>query len=237
MRKHIKTLFGVLTMGMVWMLPAITVLAGNINSEERRVVEAAKGPFTYEGKQYVPTDATMERLENYLKQDDVDMTKEQADEAIRMGQASVADGVAQGYLVPTESEQQPGQPSQPEQPSQPSQPTQPTQPTQPSQPSQSTASVEASTETVEATAESVETKESETPEETVESTESSVEASTEKTVETSAEEVVEEEAPREVWDGKFEKGLNILTIALLLAALVVVVAVIVVVRHKNRFSK
>ncbi len=98
LRRIKKFLCGCVLLGICVMSPVILVHAGNINGNEARVLAAANGTFTYNGKQYKAGSAYINQLEAYLAQDDVDLTSEQADEAISMMYGSVADGVAQGYL-------------------------------------------------------------------------------------------------------------------------------------------
>ncbi len=87
-----------LVMCMAIIGPKAIVHAGNINAHEARVISAASGTFTYEGKQYRAGSSYLNSLVSYLSGDDVDLTAEQADEAISMMYANVAQGVAEGYI-------------------------------------------------------------------------------------------------------------------------------------------
>lgn len=78
--------------------PKMIAFAGDINSNEARVIAAASGTFSYEGKTYRAGSNYINSLTAYLSADDVDLTAEQADEAISMMYANIADGIAQGYL-------------------------------------------------------------------------------------------------------------------------------------------
>lgn len=78
--------------------PKMIAFAGGINSNEAGVIAAASGTFSYDGKTYQAGSAYINSLTSYLAADDVDLTAEQASEAISMMYANVGEGVAQGYL-------------------------------------------------------------------------------------------------------------------------------------------
>ena len=78
--------------------PKMIAFAGGINSNEAGVIAAASGTFSYDGKTYKAGSAYINSLTSYLAADDVDLTAEQASEAISMMYANVGEGVAQGYL-------------------------------------------------------------------------------------------------------------------------------------------
>ena len=78
----------------------VVVFAGSINGNEARVVSAASGTFTYEGKSYVSSQESLQSLQAYLSRDDIDLTAEQADEAISTMLNNVQAGVEEGYIVP-----------------------------------------------------------------------------------------------------------------------------------------
>lgn len=86
----------VLVMGAI--CPKMITFAGGINSNEAGVIAAASGTFSYDGKTYQAGSAYINSLTSYLAADDVDLTAEQANEAISMMYANVGEGVAQGYL-------------------------------------------------------------------------------------------------------------------------------------------
>lgn len=94
-RKYI-VMMTVLCMAML--VPSRMALAGGINGNEASVISAASGTFTYEGKEYKAGSAYINSLTGYLSADAVDLTAEEASEAIAMMYANVAQGVAQGYL-------------------------------------------------------------------------------------------------------------------------------------------
>ncbi|MCM1180040.1 MAG: hypothetical protein NC347_07275 [Clostridium sp.] len=89
-------IFVVLAIGAV--SPKMVAFAGEINSNEARVISAASGTFLYDGKIYKAGTAYINSLISYLSADDVDLSAAQADEAISMMYANIAEGVANGYL-------------------------------------------------------------------------------------------------------------------------------------------
>lgn len=91
-------LFTIVFMCVAAFLPKMITFAGGINGNEARVISAASGTFTYNGKTYRAGSAYINSLVSYLSEDDVDLTAEQADEAISTMYASIADGVSQGYI-------------------------------------------------------------------------------------------------------------------------------------------
>lgn len=81
-----------------FMCPKMITFAGGINGSEAGVISAASGTFSYNGKTYRAGSQHISSLTNYLASDEIDLTPEQASEAIGMMYGSIADGVAQGYL-------------------------------------------------------------------------------------------------------------------------------------------
>lgn len=80
-----------------------TCNAGGMNASESSVYAAASGTFTYEGQEYKAAPGYLAQLQEYLCRDDIDLTADQANSAIAEMYASVAEGVAQGYILPTGS--------------------------------------------------------------------------------------------------------------------------------------
>lgn len=78
--------------------PKMVAFAGEINGNEARVISAASGTFVYDGKNYKAGTAYINSLISYLSADDVDLSAAQADEAIGMMYANIAEGVNGGYL-------------------------------------------------------------------------------------------------------------------------------------------
>ncbi|HBN57610.1 MAG TPA: hypothetical protein DD414_12630 [Lachnospiraceae bacterium] len=96
----------ILLSGVVWTFASLTVFAGDINGNEQAVLDAAEGTFESDGKQYVATDAAKDRIRNYLSQDGVDLTAEQASKAISQAFGNIEMGIAQGYLVPAPGQEE-----------------------------------------------------------------------------------------------------------------------------------
>lgn len=100
--KRIKR--GMMGLGMILtaiVMTAGTVQAGGLNGPESALIGAASGTFTYNGQSYVASPDLLNQAVNYLCQDGVDLTQEQANAAIGSMYGMVAQGVAQGYLIPT----------------------------------------------------------------------------------------------------------------------------------------
>lgn len=73
--------------------------AGEINSEEERIIEYYNQVFYYQGEEYVATEAAKLKAYNKLLEDDVDLTKDQVDALIAQADVSIAEGIERGYLV------------------------------------------------------------------------------------------------------------------------------------------
>lgn len=78
-------------------VPAM-VFAGGINGAESRIIGAASGTFTYNGRSYVATGSALAQLTSYLG--GVDLTDAQAEKAIGLMYDNIRGGVESGYLVP-----------------------------------------------------------------------------------------------------------------------------------------
>ena len=76
------------------------VYAGNINGNEQSVIAVASGTFEYKGVTYKATSQHLAELRAKLMQDDVDLTTEQAREAIGSIYANIKAGIDEGYIVP-----------------------------------------------------------------------------------------------------------------------------------------
>lgn len=74
------------------------VRAGEINANEARLVSAASGTFTYEGKTYRASSQYVSQLRSYLCKDDVDFTAADVNSLISDMYANVGTGVKEGYL-------------------------------------------------------------------------------------------------------------------------------------------
>lgn len=89
----------VLSVLLTMMIPTIAY-AGEINAEEQSVLAVACGTFEYKGVIYQATSEYMAEARAKLMQDDVDLTAEQAQEAITSIYANVQTGIEEGYIVP-----------------------------------------------------------------------------------------------------------------------------------------
>jgi len=78
----------------------IVVYAGDLNQYESEVVDAAKGIFEVDGVTYQVEQSYINELIRYLKEDNVDITAEQRDEAITIMHTNIEKGVMEGYLIP-----------------------------------------------------------------------------------------------------------------------------------------
>lgn len=76
-----------------------TVYAGSINGSEQSVISAVNGQFEKDGIIYEVKPEYINSAKNYLAQDDVELTAEQAQAAIAEIYANVQTGVESGYLV------------------------------------------------------------------------------------------------------------------------------------------
>lgn len=99
--KYIKTL---IIMTALFLISGMTVFAGDINTDELRVIEVASSPQTYNGKQYVSSESSIRRLTAYMNQDDVNLSASQADKAITKFMENISLGIQEGYMLPVESD-------------------------------------------------------------------------------------------------------------------------------------
>ena len=72
--------------------------AGDINSEEARVIAAASGTFTYKGKTYKAYSSYVSELYSYLAEDDIDLDADDADAAIAYIYSNVKEGIDSSYV-------------------------------------------------------------------------------------------------------------------------------------------
>lgn len=88
--------------------------AGSVNANEQSVISAVSGQFEKDGIIYAVKPEYINSVTNYLAQDDVELTAEQAQAAISEIYANVQTGVESGYLVEvgrtTAPEAEPSQP-------------------------------------------------------------------------------------------------------------------------------
>lgn len=76
-----------------------TAYAGSINGNEQSVLSAVQGQFEKDGIIYAVKPEYINSARNYLAQDDVDLTAEQAQAAIAEIYANVQTGIESGYLI------------------------------------------------------------------------------------------------------------------------------------------
>ncbi len=93
---------------------AQTAYAGSVNANEQSVISAVSGQFEKDGIIYAVKPEYINSVTNYLAQDDVELSAEQAQAAISEIYANVQTGVESGYLVEvgrtTAPEAEPSQP-------------------------------------------------------------------------------------------------------------------------------
>lgn len=80
------------------------VLAGEINADEQEVIAAASGTFEADGVIYRARPEYLAQLISYLSQDDVDLTTDTCQAAIREMYANVGTGIEEGYIYAVEDE-------------------------------------------------------------------------------------------------------------------------------------
>ncbi len=101
--RMLKTIVLLLTCSFFMQMEQV-VFAGEINSDEARLISAASSTFTHDGKEYRAKKNYVNSLKSYLSSDDVDLTAEQVDEAIATMYASVEQGIQDGYLYEIKDE-------------------------------------------------------------------------------------------------------------------------------------
>ena len=98
-----KKLVWTMLMMCTFLMAGMTAFAGNINEHEQRVLDTVSEPVEYEGKQYKAKETYIRRLAAYMNQDNVELTSEQADEAIVKFYDNIAAGITEGYMEETGS--------------------------------------------------------------------------------------------------------------------------------------
>lgn len=96
-----KVIAGIVAVSAVLILvflKGIPVMAGSLNAEESALVSAASGTFSFAGGTYKAYPDYIQELKDYLMRDDVDLTAEQASNAMSTMYGSVEQGVISGYL-------------------------------------------------------------------------------------------------------------------------------------------
>ena len=92
--------YTLLTTAGITVLSFVPCMAGGMNGEEARVYAAASGSFTYSGETYYANSEYLAQLNAYLCRDDVDLTAEQADSAIRSmrRKTNIKKAIDSGYI-------------------------------------------------------------------------------------------------------------------------------------------
>ena len=103
MKRFFKTKFNyifvlALTFFMFFGANTFDSYAGDINSDEARVIGVASGTFTYKGKTYKAYSSYINELYSYLADDDVDLSADAADGAISYIYDNVKEGIDSGYV-------------------------------------------------------------------------------------------------------------------------------------------
>ena len=98
MKKVTKLVTFLIVFAML-VVPTTNVFA-SINQYEQELINIGNGVFTYNGIDYVATQAAKDRVYNYLNQSDVNLSASQAAEAQREFWGNIVSGIADGYLVP-----------------------------------------------------------------------------------------------------------------------------------------
>lgn len=81
-----------------------TAGAGGINGNESRVIGVAQGTFEYDGEQYIARQSYIDQLVSYLSRDNINMTSEQADQAVNKVYSGVESAISDGYIVKVSSD-------------------------------------------------------------------------------------------------------------------------------------
>ncbi len=97
-RINLKTLAVFLSAFFILFGFSFSSYAGNINSDEARVIGVASGTFTYKGKTYKAHSSYVSELYSYLNDDDTDLDADQADAAIEYIYSNVKEGIDSGYV-------------------------------------------------------------------------------------------------------------------------------------------
>ncbi len=111
--KKVTLILGIWTLSF---MVSNTAYAGTLNEYENNLLKAAKAEYEYNGVRYVAAPSYINKLMDYLSSDEVDLTKEQSEEAIQIAYGSIETGVLEGYLIPVETNEEkttyePGNPS------------------------------------------------------------------------------------------------------------------------------
>lgn len=96
-----KVLVGGFFFSLLIFIMSKTACAGEINGNEQTVLSIVSGEFEYKGINYKAAPGYIEKVRTYLSQDDIDLTAEQANEAVSEIYANIETGVTEGYIIPS----------------------------------------------------------------------------------------------------------------------------------------
>jgi predicted RND superfamily exporter protein len=77
--------------------------AGNLNEQELAIVEAACEEYEYNGNSYRADQKYIDKLVDYLSQDNIDITASDKDLLIQIAYANIELGIKDGYLKPIDN--------------------------------------------------------------------------------------------------------------------------------------
>ncbi len=107
-RKIPHIVLGLILFGAVLLSwPQQAVWAGGINGPEASVLGVAGGTFSYKGKTYKAYSSYVSSLYSYLARDDVDLSSDQASNAISYIYSNVGTAIANGYVYEVGGEDDP----------------------------------------------------------------------------------------------------------------------------------
>lgn len=93
-----KKIFASLAVIMLMSLFSVPVLAGDINSNEQRIIAAISAVYEYDGAYYKVTDAYIAQVTAYLSGDDIDLSSSEVDDYLNQFYANIATGISSGYM-------------------------------------------------------------------------------------------------------------------------------------------
>lgn len=110
MKKRIFTALAVMMLASLFKVP---VLAGDINTDEQRIINAISAIYEYDGAYYKVTDAYISQVTTYLSNDGIDLSSSEVNDYLNQFYANIAVGISSGYMEcvgKVESDKKPSQP-------------------------------------------------------------------------------------------------------------------------------
>lgn len=95
MKKKIFTALAVMVLASLFRMP---VLAGDINANEQRIINAISATYEFDGAYYKVTDAYISQVTTYLSNDGVDLSSSEVDDYLNQFYANIAVGISSGYM-------------------------------------------------------------------------------------------------------------------------------------------